>query len=105
VPSSQRGPLLGISVREIDDESASRFKLPAGTSGVIVSRVEPMSPAFDAAIERGHVLLEINRQPVRSIDDYRRLTSAARPGDILTVYLYKPEIEQRSLQTVKVDER
>ena len=105
VPSSQRGPLLGISVREIDDESAARFKLPDGTSGVIVSRVEPMSPAFDAAIERGHVLLEINRQQVRSIDDYRRLTSAARPGDILTVYLYKPEIEQRSLQTVKVDER
>jgi serine protease Do len=105
VPSSQRGPLLGMSVREIDDEAASRFKLPDGTSGVIVSRVEPMSPAFDAAIERGHVLLEINRQPVNSIDDYRRLTSAARPGDILTVYLYKPELEQRSLQTVKVDER
>jgi len=62
-----------------------------------------MSPAFDASIERGHVLLEINRQPVRSIDDYRRITSAARPGDILTVYLYKPELEQRSLQTVKVD--
>ena len=103
VPSSQRGPLLGISVREIDDASASRFRLPAGTSGVIVSRVEPMSPAFDAAIERGHVLLEINRQPVRSVDDYRRLTSAARPGDILAVYLYKPEIEQRSLQTVKIE--
>jgi serine protease Do len=105
VPSSQRGPLLGMSVREIDNESAVRFKLPDGTSGVIVSRVEPMSPAFDAAIERGHVLLEINRQPVRSIDDYRRITSAARPGDILTLYLYKPELEQRSLQTVKVDER
>jgi serine protease Do len=105
VPSSQRGPLLGISVREIDDDAAARFRLPDGTSGVIVSRVEPMSPAFDAAIERGHVLLEINRQPVNSIDDYRRITSAARPGDILTVYLYKPEIEQRSLQTVKVDER
>jgi serine protease Do len=105
VPSSQRGPALGISVREIDDESAARFKLPDGTSGVIVSRVEPMSPGFDASIERGHVLLEINRQPVRSIDDYRRITAAARPGDILTVYLYKPELEQRSLQTVKVDER
>ena len=103
VPSSQRGPLLGMSVREIDGESAARFRLPDGTSGVIVSRVEPMSPAFDAAIERGHVLLEINRQPVRSVDDYRRLTSAARPGDILTVYLYKPELEQHSLQTVKIE--
>ncbi len=105
VPSSQRGPLLGLSVREIDGESAARFKLPDGTTGVIVSRVEPMSPAFDADVERGHVLLEINRQPVRSIDDYRRLTAGARPGDILTLYLYKPELEQRSLQTIKIDER
>jgi S1-C subfamily serine protease len=40
---------------------------------VIVSRVEPMSPAFDADIERGHVLLEINRQPVQHD---RRLSAA-----------------------------
>jgi serine protease Do len=102
-PSSQRGPALGISVREIDGDFASRFRLPDGTQGVIVSRVEPMSPAFDADIERGHVLLEINRQPVRSIDDYRRLTAQARAGDILTLYLYKPEIEQRALHTVKIE--
>ena len=102
-PSSQRGPALGISVREIDDESATRFRLPDGTRGVIVSRVEPMSPAFDADIERGHVLLEINRQAVQSIDAYRRLTANARSGDVLTLYLYKPELDQRTLQTVKID--
>jgi serine protease Do len=103
LPSSQRGPVLGMSVREIDSEFAARFQLPDGTQGVIVSRVEPMSPAFDAEIERGHVLLEINRQAVRSIDDYRRLTARTRPGDILTLYLYKPEIEQRALHTVKIE--
>jgi serine protease Do len=105
-PSSQRGPALGLSVRELDADFATRFRLPEATQGVIVSRVEPMSPAFDADIERGHVLLEINRQPVRSIDDYRRLTSGARPGDIFTLYLFKPEIGdggQRALHTVKVE--
>jgi serine protease Do len=95
-----------MSVREIDGEFASRFRLPDGTQGVIVSRVEPMSPAFDADIERGHVLLEINRRPVRSIDDYRRLTAGARPGDILTLYLFKPEVGehgQRALETVRIE--
>ena len=91
------------SVREIDPEFAERLHLPKGIEGVIVSRVEPMSPAFDADIERGHVLLEINRQPVRSIDDYRRLTGDARPGDVLTLYLFKPEITRRELHTVKID--
>jgi serine protease Do len=103
VPSSSRGVQLGMSVRDLDTVSAERYRLPDGTRGVIVSRVEPMSPAYDAEIARGHVLLEINRQPVESIEDFRRLTGGARPGDILTLYLYKPELEQRSLQTLKIE--
>ena len=104
-PSSQRGSLLGLSVREMDDRSAARYRLPEGMRGVVVSQVEPMSPAFDAEIERGHVLLEINRQRVQTIEDYRRLTDGARPGDIFTMYLYKPELNQRALETVKIDQR
>jgi serine protease Do len=102
--SSEGGAVLGLSVREMDDVSADRYRLPAGSGGVVISRVEPMSPAFDADIERGHVLLEINRQRVRNIEDYRRLTDGARAGDILTMYLYKPELNQRALETVKIDE-
>jgi serine protease Do len=102
-PSSQTGPALGMLVREIDSEFAQRFNLPKGLEGVIVSRVEPMSPAYDADIERGHVLLEINRQPVRSIEDYRRLTAHARPGEVMALYVFKPEIPRRELHTVKIE--
>ena len=56
-------------------------------------------------VRRGHIVLEINRHPVRTIDDFRRLTSSARPGDVLAVYLYIPEIQQRRLSTVRIDER
>ena len=104
-PSSQRGPVVGISVREMDTDFVQRFRLPDDVEGVVVSRVEPMSPGFDAEIERGHVVLEVNRQPVRSIEEFRRLTTAARPGDVLAFYLYIPEIQQRALRTVRLDER
>ncbi len=102
-PSSQRGPALGLSVREMDDDFMARRQIPDGVDGVVVSRVEPMSPAFDAEIETGHVLLEINRRPVRSYDDYRRLTANVRPGDVLALYVYKPDPPRRELHTVKVD--
>ena len=102
-PSSQRGPALGLSVREIDRDFAERYRLPEGLQGVIIARVEPMSPAFDADIERNFVLMEINRHPVRSIDEYRRLTADARAGDILTLYIYNPEAPSRTLHTVKID--
>ena len=68
-----------------------------------MARVEPMSPAFDAEIERGHVLLEVNRAPVTSVHEYARLTKALRPGDVLTVYLYIPERDQRALRTVRIE--
>jgi serine protease Do len=102
-PTSRTGSLLGMLVREIDVEFAARFNLPKGMQGVVVSRVDPMGPAYDADIERGNILLEINRRPVHSIDDFRRLTANARSGEVLALYLYKPEGPRRELRTVKVD--
>jgi serine protease Do len=102
-PSVQRARGLGMSVMDMDTEFLERRQIPDGIAGVVVSRVEPMSPAYDAEIETGHVLLEINRQPVRSYDDYRRLTANIRTGDVLTLYLYKPGPPRRELHTVKVD--
>jgi serine protease Do len=102
-PSSQRGPALGLAVREMDDEFMERRQIPSNVDGVVVSRVEPMSPAFDAEIQTGHVLLEINRHPVRSYEDYRRLTANIRRGDVLALYLYKPDPPRRELHTLKVD--
>jgi serine protease Do len=102
-PTSRTGSVLGMLVREIDVELASRFNLPKDLQGVVVSRVDPMGPAFDADIERGNILLEINRQPVHSIDDFRRLTANTRSGEVLALYLFKPEGPRRELRTVKID--
>jgi serine protease Do len=95
--------LLGLSVREIDPEFSRRAQLPDDVQGLIVSRVEPTGPAFEADIERGHVVLEINRQPVRTMSDYQRVTAEARPGDVLAIQIYKPELTQRALHTLKID--
>ncbi len=100
-PSSQRQAGIGLSVRDLDREFTERYGTQV--SGVIVSRVEPMSPAFDADIERGHVLLEINRRAVRSYDEFHRVIANARSGDVLTLYVLKPEVARRELHTVKVD--
>jgi serine protease Do len=102
-PSGSIGQALGLSVRDLDREFIARARLPEGVRGIVVSRVEPMSPAFDAEIERGHVLLEINRRAIRSVDDYHREVAAARSGDVLAFYVYKPELKQRTLQTVRIE--
>jgi serine protease Do len=97
--------LLGLNVRDLDRQTADKLDLPRATHGVLITRVEPMSSSFDSGIDRGTVLLEINRQQVNSVADYRRIARAARPGDILTLYLYSPDLEQRQLKTIRVEER
>jgi serine protease Do len=94
---------IGLTVRDIDAEFRQRHRLGRYLQGVIVSRVDPMSPAFDAEIERGTILLEINRRPVTSVTDYLRLTEGARAGDVLAFYLLVPD-SGRVLRAVRIDE-
>ena len=99
------GLLLGLAVRDIDRTLADRLELPKPMRGVLITRVEAMSSSFDGGIERGTVLLEINRQRVESVADYRRIARATRAGDVLTLYIYAPDLDQRQLKTIRVEDR
>ncbi len=96
---------LGLSLIEIDEANARRFDIPAGMTGLLVQRVEPLSVAYDGGIARGSIILEINRQPVNSIAGFRRIVGGAHPGDVLAVYLYEPELDQRAIRTVRTESR
>lgn len=96
---------IGLTVIEIDAGNAHRFDVPAGMTGLLVQRVEPMSAAHDALIERGQIILEINRQPVDSVADFRRVMTHVRPGDSLAVFIYIPDIDQKNIRTVRMDPR
>jgi len=96
---------LGLTLIEVGESNAHRFDVPAGMTGLLVQRVEPFSAAHDAGILRGQILLEVNRQPVNSVAGYRRAVQASRPADVLAVFLYDPELEQRAIHTVRTEPR
>jgi len=98
-------PVLGLTVRDLDRFTAERLDLPRAMRGVLITRVEPLSSSFDADMQRGTVLLEINRQPITSTAEYRRLARAARSGDILTMFVYSPDLDQRQVKTIRVEQR
>ena len=86
---STRGrSLLGLEVRPITPDVARQLNLPS-TDGVVVTRVEDGSSASDAGIQRGDVIREVNRQKVRTLGDFERLTRDAKEGDRLTVLLQR----------------
>jgi serine protease Do len=104
-PSSNASAPLGMTVRDIDSATSRRLRLPSGVGGVIVTRVDPLSSSYDAGMQRDQIVMEINRRPVNSVDAYNRMARAARPGDVLAVYVYTPGTAQRSIRAVRVDAR
>jgi serine protease Do len=96
---------LGLLVRDLDAIAFNSLDLPKDIRGVVITRVEPMSASFDADLRRNAVILEINRKAIASAADYRRIAGAARAGDVLAFYVYLPDVKQRRLVTVRVEDR
>jgi len=70
---------VGLQVQDITPELMQSLKLDS-TDGVLVSDVTADGAAGEAGIRRGDVITEINRTPVTSVQDYQKVTSAAKKG-------------------------
>jgi serine protease Do len=72
---------LGLSLQPLTPDIARQLGLRGVSSGLLVREVDPSGPAGEAGIAPGDVILEANRQPVRSLDDLQKV--AGRSGTIL----------------------
>jgi serine protease Do len=75
--------LEGLQVSELTPSVARELKLDPGTQGVVVTNVAGSSPAFEAGLRRGDVIMEINREPVTSVGEFRSRAKAAGGDSIL----------------------
>ncbi len=62
---------LGVELTPVTPEIAQQLGIPRGTQGLAVASVDPGGAAAQAGIQQGDVILQINRQPVRSGNDVR----------------------------------
>ncbi len=70
---------FGVTVRKVTPEMADRLNME-GAKGVIVQDVKPGSFAEDVNLGRGDIILEINKQPVNSEEDFSRIESSMKSG-------------------------
>ena len=83
VPGATPGPRLGLSVDQLTPQIAQQLGLPGGTTGVVVSGVDPASPAEEAGLRRGDVVQEVNRKPVTTPAQFQSAVRQERNKPVL----------------------
>ncbi|MBI4773300.1 MAG: PDZ domain-containing protein [Deltaproteobacteria bacterium] len=65
---------LGITIQTVTPELAKGLGMESA-QGVAITSVEPGSPAADAGLRRGDVVLEVDQKPVNTVDEFKEATS------------------------------
>jgi serine protease Do len=81
-PAGSKGR-LGVTVQPLSSQAAKELALPADGGGVVVTDVEADGVAADAGIQRGDVILEIDRQVVRTADEVQAVLEKTRDRPII----------------------
>jgi S1-C subfamily serine protease len=76
---TQAEQLFGMQLQDLTDELTNALGLVAGR-GVLISGVEPGSPADESGVERGLVIYRMGKYDVNSVKQIERLLSRATSG-------------------------
>ena len=91
---------LGVTVRSVPPEIAQRLNLPKG-QGVAVQDVKPGGFADSINLNRGDVILQINRQPIPDMAAFNKIQAGLKSGQDV-VFLVRPAGQGRNGSNVFV---
>ena len=76
--------MLGMAVQDLTGDLAERLGFEE-EEGVVVSGVQRGTPASRAGLKRGDLIVEIDREPVRSVREYREAIEEAEDRALLLI--------------------
>lgn len=89
---------LGLAVATLDGDTREQIQAPSNVKGAVVQNVRPGSPADDAGLQPGDVILEVNRKPTPSADQF--VTAVKSSGsDVLLLVWSHGNAGYRTLRT------
>lgn len=82
-------PILGVSIRNVTPERARELSLEEARGVIVEGFVPDDSPALEAGIQQGDVIVEINGLEVSRVNELQTLIARYEPGDEVTVTLVR----------------
>jgi serine protease Do len=93
-----QGGKLGLAVSDLTPEVRRQDNVPDHVHGVVVQNVRPASPADDAGIQPGDVILEVDRKPLQSASQFADEVHQDRNGkDLLMLVWSKGNASYRTV--------
>lgn len=79
---------FGISIRALTE--AEKEGMQGDVQGALVTRVEENSFAEEIGMQERDVIVSINRQPVSTVEDIKRIQGTLKPGDPVAFRVMRP---------------
>lgn len=80
--------ILGVTIKEVDDEDAERMNLPS-VSGVYITEIQSGSTASSAGLRRGDVIISLNGIATKTVPELQEQVALFRPGDRISLEYYR----------------
>jgi serine protease Do len=91
---------LGLAVSNLTADARQQINAPDQIHGVVVQSVRPASPADEAGIQPGDVILEVNRKPAESASEFASAVHQSQQGkDLLLLVWSKGNASYRTIHT------
>jgi serine protease Do len=89
---------LGLAVADLTPDARQQANVPEQVHGVVVENVRPGSPADDAGIQPGDVIVEVNRKPAQSASQFASAVHEDSGGkDLLMLVWSKGNASYRTI--------
>jgi serine protease Do len=88
-PEEPRQYKFGIKLHSLTDSERTSMDLDA-KGGLLVQSVDVDSFADDIGLMEKDVILSINRQPVSTVDDVKKIQATLKPGDPVAFHIMRP---------------
>ena len=87
-PAASKGR-LGLTVVELTTAKATQLGLDPSVKGLLVKDVDPRSPAAEAGLGDGDVIISIEKKEVRSLADYEKVMNTVKPGSTILIMVVR----------------
>lgn len=83
-PEEQTSKKLGVNIQTLTPDLAEQLGYK-NAKGVVITDVEPGSPADEAGLQRGDLIQEVNRKVVQTTQDFEKQLRALKSGDTVAL--------------------